>query len=67
MYVRSPPWRMAGAGLHDLYELNLVPTDDDAVIAADNWLAIQHRLLEQQPTTSACLVGEPHTTIHVVA
>jgi hypothetical protein len=59
---------MAGAGLHDLYEFNLVPTDDGAVIAADNWLAIQHRLLEQQPRCRPLSWGNrTHTTIHVVA
>jgi hypothetical protein len=53
-------------GLPDLYEFDLVPVDDDAVIAAEAWPRVHYLLVEFQPAKTATLLGDPPRTIRVV-
>lgn len=54
-------------GMHDLFEFELVPVSDGAIIRTDAWVRIQHLLLEMQPTTAASLVGDPPHAIKILA
>jgi hypothetical protein len=53
-------------GLHDLYEFELVPVDDDAIISAERWSRVQYLLLEFQPAKTATLVGDPPRCIRIL-
>jgi len=53
-------------GLNDLYEFELVPVDDDAVISRESWSRVQYLLLEFQPAKTATLIGDPPKAISVL-
>lgn len=54
-------------GVHDLYDLELLPVDASAVISPEHWTRMMYHLLNLQPAQSAELVGEPPTLIRVRA
>ncbi len=60
----APSLRL-GIGSHDLYEFELLPVDDGAVIALNEWPLIQKLLLALQPSKTVKLVGNPPTAIRV--